>query len=55
MGEVEKCYSHHLLGLEKAPRCEILNVHNPFSLSRRRLRRGLISVSKCHHGEGTRD
>lgn len=55
MGEVEKHYSHHLLGLEKVPRCEILNTHNPLSLSRRRLRRDLISVSKCHHGEGTRD
>ncbi|PKU32110.1 r3h and coiled-coil domain-containing protein 1- hypothetical protein [Limosa lapponica baueri] len=32
-------------GLEKVPRCEILNVHNPFSLSRRRLRRDLISLS----------
>lgn len=55
MGEVGKCCSHHLLGLEKVARCEILNVHNPFSLSGRRLRRDLISVSKCHHGEGSRD
>lgn len=55
MGEVEKHYSHHLLGLEKVPRCEILMAHNPFSLSSRRLRRDLISMSKCHHGEGTRD
>ena len=55
MGEVEKHYSRHLLGLEKVPRCEILNTHNPFSLSKRRLRRDLISMSKCHHKEGTGD
>jgi len=55
MGEVEKHYSHHLSGLEKVPHCEILSTHNPFSLSRRRLRRDLISVSKCRHGEGSRD
>lgn len=27
---VEKLYSHHLLGLEKVPRCEVIKVHNPF-------------------------
>lgn len=54
-GRGKKRYSRHLLGLEKVPRCEILMAHNPFSLSSRRLRRDLISMSKCHHGEGTGD
>lgn len=50
--KLEHC---HLLEQEKVPHCEILKAYNPFSLSKRRLRRDLISVSNRHHGDGTWD